>query len=387
MSWEEPTEPRRRWRTFTGVVVAVLLVAVGAAALTGSDEPTALLPVTQVDDPLVTDGANTGPQFETARIDPVETSRSVNGSGPLLPGGPPLTVVAADFASRLQFVDIASGDVRSVRLFADAGRGRPHTLEVVGDSVILNTDGGTVVRLANGEERALVLARNHRLITTADPTSVWVYDGLATGVGGAATRIGFDDTLHETVGLPALAYPLAGTADGLLVGAAGTISWIDGDGSHRAVARGQALASDGDRLARLDCTDDLSCAVVAGTVDDPDQMRAALRPDDVPAGLYDVPHGRFSPDGRWLALPVYRARRTGAVESTSVVVFDLALGAEAFRTEGSALTAPATPLGWSPDSGYLVVSTGTRLLAWSTTTFQVTELDVRVSPTYALVVR
>lgn len=244
-----------------------------------------------------------------------------------------------------------------------------------------------VARIVDGEPRPVILAREHRSITTADAGSVWVFDGVNGPAGGVATRLGFDGTVLDEIELATLTRPVAGTDDGLLVSSPGAVSWITSDGSRREIATGQAVASDGTRLAHLQCTGDRACSVVAGTIDDPDQVRAQLGPNDVPAGLFDVPQGRFSPDGRWLALPIFPARQGLADTTTGVVVFDMTLGAEALRIDGSALTQPTTPLAWSPDSRWLVISTGTGLRAWSTEDFSVTDLPVRLSPTYALAVR
>ena len=55
--------------------------------------------------------------------------------------------------------------------------------------------------------------------------------------------------LAMRVDLPAVAQPLAGTADGLLVRTPGTVSLIAANGGRSRVAPGQGLVSDGRRLA------------------------------------------------------------------------------------------------------------------------------------------
>lgn len=216
---------------------------------------------------------------------------------------------------------------------------------MVGDHVILDTNNSTVVMVRDDRPRPVVLARNHHLVATSDTSSVWVHNGGLGGLSGVATRLGLDGAVLDQIALPALARPLVGTRDGLLVGTAGTIIEVDGGGSHREIAHGLALASDGRRLAHLDCAADLSCSVMFGTIDDPDGVRVPLQPDDVPLGLFDKPSGRFSPDGRWLALPLYRAGRNAQVERSSVVIFDVRLGVEALRLEGSPCAYPQ-PTRW-----------------------------------------
>jgi hypothetical protein len=45
---------------------------------------------------------------------------------------------------------------------------------------------------------------------------------------------------------------------------------------------------------------------VLGTIADSDQVRAQLADEQIPAGYYGLPTGAFSPDGQWLAFPLYR---------------------------------------------------------------------------------
>lgn len=330
------------------------------------------------------DGSVAGDELVRAPLDPVETP---SGGRPL-PDAPELTVVIADFGSRLQLIELSTGARREVPVFVDGTRLRPDALQLIGGDLIYDA-AGRVVRLVEGDEGApQQLAQYHRSIPTGDATSVWVYDHLTANIGGVASRIGFDGALLDQIELPALAQPLAGTADQLIVSTPGTISGIDVDsGRRRQIARGQALASDGVRVARLDCLADLSCGVVIGTVDQPDQVRVTLQTGDVPVGLFDVPQAQFSPDGRWLALPVNRELDNERLERSNVAVIDVTLGTEVDRVPGSTLTAPTTPFAWSPDSQWLGVSTGTRMQLWSAEHGTATELALRFPPTYAVALR
>lgn len=385
MSWEAPPEPRRRWTAVVGVI-AIMVAVTAAGAVLRRDGGSAELTVDGAGvDPAGTDvdGSVAGDELVRAPLDPVETP----SDGPPLPDAPELTVVIADFGSRLQLIELSTGARREVPVFVDGTRLRPDALQLIGGDLIYDA-AGRVVRLVEGDEGApQQLAQYHRSIPTGDATSVWVYDHLTANIGGVASRIGFDGALLDQVELPALAQPLAGTADQLIVSTPGTISGIDVDsGRRRQIARGQALASDGVRVARLDCLADLSCGVVIGTVDQPDQVRVTLQTGDVPVGMFDVPQARFSPDGRWLALPVYRELANYRTERSSVVVIDTELGTEVDRVPGSTLTAPMTPFAWSPDSAWLAVSSGTRLLLWNDD-HGVRELALRLPPTYAVTLR
>ncbi|CAN5908235.1 hypothetical protein BH23ACT10_BH23ACT10_28710 [soil metagenome] len=387
MSWEGP-RPRRDRRTLVGALVVAALVLVGAVALGGARDRGVALPITTTEDaPDTAASRPTGTMAPPTEIAPVETARSVRGGGPLLADTTGFTIVVADFASRLQMVDVSSGAVETIVLFTEGSASRAATLQAIGDDLVLDTTSGVVVRLREGQQRPVVLARNHRSVTTTAVASVWVHDGTAFGAGGIATRIDLDGTELDRIELPALARPLAGTADGLIVATPDTISLIDGDGTRQSVTRGQALASDGRRVATLQCDGDLSCNVVAGPIDDPDRVSIPLGPGEVPTGLFNVSRGRFSPDGRWLALPVHTPRRGGGLAKSRVVVYDLVLGIEAFNSRGSSLTQPDTPLAWSPNSRWLIVSTGIGLVAWELESLDVTELNVRLSPTYAIAAR
>jgi hypothetical protein len=387
VSWEAP-DPRRRWNTAAGAVAVILLMIAAVAVVRWRGGGAAELAVDQVTtDPAGTDldGTVDGDGLLRAPLEPAQTP--AGGAGPLLPEAPPLTLIIADFSSRLQLIDITTGARRTVHVFVDGTRQRPDGLQIVGDSVIFDA-AGRVLRLLEGDEGApQLLARDHRSIPTTDTSSVWVYDQLTSNITGVALRVGFDGTVLDRIGLPALAHPLAGTGDGLIVRAPGTISHIDLDGHSTLIARGQALASDGTRVARLDCLRDLSCAVVIGTVDAPDGVRVALPEGDVPTGLYDVPQARFSPDGRLLALPVHRELGLQRLEQSSVVVIDVALGTEVDRLPGSPLTAPGTPFAWSPDSEWLAVSTGTGMRMWSAASGRARKLDLQLPPTYAITAR
>lgn len=319
-----------------------------------------------------------------APSEPMRRTVEVTGDGPLVPEAPDVEIVAADFVSRLQMVDVATGDVEALEVFSGGRRTRPDGLQRIGDAMVLDV-GGDVVRVDEDREAPAVVARGHRSIPTGDDSSVWVYDGEPFAVGGTASLVGFDGEVRERVDLPALAQPLAGTAEGLLVRTPGAVTLIGSDGGRRHVAPGQGLVSDGRRLAWLDCTQDLTCYAVAGTVDDPEQVRVELGADDLPVGLGE-PGGAFSPDGRWLALPLFRRQEASASEQRDVAIIDLTIGAQAQRVRGSALVSP-TPVAWSPDSRWLAISTGSGLRLWSAASNEVADLDVRVWPTYAITAR
>lgn len=390
MTWEEPPPRvlRRPWLLAAGVGVAVL-AALTVLVLVARDEPPSVLtvgPTRQPDDPGLASAVDPR-DFVPERLPPLEVATERAGDGALLPDPPQdLTIIAADDTG-LQIVDADTGDQRRVQVVRGGPASLTETLFVVGDSVIFDADAD-VVRIREGDVRPLRVADSHRAIRTIDDRSVWVFDNFSPFVEGVASRVSFDDgAVRHQVRLPSVAQPLVGTADGLVVGAPGAISYVSADGDRRLVARGMAVATDGDRLAWLQCADDMSCAVILGTLDDPDQVRTTLDPAVLPAGFFGLPTGTFSPDGRWLALPLYQSRGRRGVGQVTVTVLDARTGAPVFGADGSSLTPFNTPLAWSPDSQWLVFMSDAELRAWRPGADRSTVVEADLRAVRALAVR
>lgn len=393
MSWEGPPGGRRRRAVAIGVVVLVSLIAVAVAARpdpadTGSD-----LAVTEtVTGPTEAPATAPPPPAGQSSTDAAATSQGPDRRHSRAASGvPPLTLVVADAFSRLQVIDTTTGDVTTVQVLPEPSRTRPRALWTLGDSVILDTVGD-VVSLPADSRQPTLLARDHRSVPTSGAASLWVYDGVDftgrdAGTGGTASRIARDGTVLDQIAVPALAQPVAATPDSLILRTPAAVVEVGANGRTRRTVPGQVLASDGIRVARLACEDDLVCDVVIGTFDDPDQVRTPLAPADIPADLSQTPQSQFSPDGRWLAFAVHRTRRTGLTDSSRVSVIDVATGQEALRVPGSPLTEPQTPFAWSPDGRWLALSSGSSVRVWDARRGELIDLDIRVPPTYALAVR
>lgn len=384
MSWEQAPSSRRRTPAVWLVALALLVgatttVGVGWFRARGGDA----LTVTGDDLDAGTTATDRTDGRRSGDLDGRVVART-DGDGPLLPDRPAMTIIAADFAGRLHMIDAATGEQRTVRVFP---RRSPDELRIVGGNVVLDIARRVVMLSPDEVTEPRQLATSHRSVVTADPSSLWVYDAATRQVGGTALRVDLEDSsVLDRIDLPPLAQPLAGTNDGLVVATPGSISRVGTDGSRRLVARGEGLVSDGTNLARLDCRGDLSCGIALGTIDDPDRRVVTLRDGDVPAGLVEAPGGAFSPDGRFLALTLVRERPFGGMDQPMVAVIDVAFGTEIGRMRGSPLTLPRTPVGWSRDGAWLAVSTGSRLQLWSTEQRRAHDLDVSLSPTYAIAV-
>lgn len=382
--WEQPPHPGgRRWWALPAAA-AVIVLGVGVL-LVPRDAPTTLS-VGPTQAPA--DTARTDPvdprDFVRERLAPVATTTARPGAGPLLPGAPvDLTIIAAD-DNGLHLLDTDTGNVRRIAVRRPTPAALSETLFIVGGDIVVDADTDVVV-VHRSAARPTRIAAGHRAVPTVDDSSVWVFDNATPFVTGTASRIGLDGTVHAQVELPAIAEPIVGTADGLVVGTPGAVTLVGTDGQRRLLARGMAVATDGRRLAWLRCTDDLSCVVNIGTVDDPEQVRTTLDPAVLPAGYFGLPTGTFSPDGRWLALPLYESSR--GLEDVTVSVIDTATGTEAYRAEGSSRTPFNTPLAWSPDGAWLVFVSGTELRAWRAGQQQATTLDVDLRGVRALAVR
>lgn len=359
MSWEPA--PRRhdlqRWIALGLVALLVALTILGVRRLA----PRATTDV--VTQRPTTGGLGAAPRpappdpgtFRPRSLAPLEATR-LTQDGPTLPALGNRTLLVVEPLGVRQ-VRLASGTGRSLQVTAALGGRLSGGAVAIGDGVLTEM-GGDVVRLVDGR-RPVRVAADHRLVSTAGDRAVWVFDNVDTALGGTATRVGSDGTVGARVAVPARTRPIAGTADTLVVGGPGTIGVVEPSGSARLVAHGDPLTSDGEHIAWLDCTADDRCAIVLGTVDDPDRVRTMLAPEDLPAGVYGPPAGAFSPDGRWLALPVSPA---GA--APGILVLDTTTGVQARRLPGQPGAASRTPLAWSPDSRWLVAATGDDLVAW-----------------------
>lgn len=392
MSWEDAPRPGRLRRWLPASVIALSILALGGAALAsrtadGSGQ-LAVGPQREATGEVTADDRPTeAASLPSTLLDPMEVRSELAGRGPLLDGADGLTL-AAGHREQLVLVDVTSGDQTQYQLPRSSrpppGLGAMFT---VGTDLVINHHGA-VLRIAKGERAPVLVAEGRRALPThRDDGSVWMTDGLLSAVAATAVRVAPDGTVLERVDLPAIARPVTGTAQGLVVSTPGGISVISADGAEELTAAGDLVAADGEHIAWVDCESGVQCVVVLGTVDDPDRARIPLQPEDVPAGYFGLPTGVYSPDGRWLAFPLYRVNDAGTLERPWITVVDTATAAESFRIQGPYTQAFSTlPLAWSPDSRWLFGASRDGITAWDTRTQQATPLTVDIEPPRGLAV-
>ncbi|HEX6257733.1 MAG TPA: WD40 repeat domain-containing protein [Euzebyales bacterium] len=365
MSWEPVTSRRDvlRWSVAAAVVVVLLTAVVlgvrgwrnrSVSHAPGDGRATANV-AWGGEPPPHMPGEFTVRRWPAATAEPVPAEEALRVEGA---GG--RTLVIADPLS-LYEVDLATGAVRRLRLSDGAWGPLTEPLMTVGGDVITTTSEG-VLRIPS---RAHVerIAVDDRAVVTTDDRSVWVFDNLSTPLGGIVTRVRLSGGVADRLSVPDVTRPLAGTSDRIVVGGPGTVAVMGTDGTRRVLADGDPVASDGTRVAWIDCTEDQPCALVLGSVDDPDQVRLTLAADDLPGGVFGLPAGAFSPDGRWLAVPLTPA--PGPVDGgprSRVLVVDTSTGVEVRRLAGA--YGPPTPIAWSPDGRWLAFATRSGLRLW-----------------------
>jgi hypothetical protein len=365
VSWE-PVPTRRdalRWVVSAAIAVALLTsVALGVrgwrsrslAPAPGEVRPSTALDWGEAPAPYAQG------EFTVQRW-PAVTAESLPDDAALrVAGAGRHTLVIAD-ALALYEVQLATGRIRQVPFSARSWGPLTDPLMTIGGDVVTTTPAGVLRIPPRGPVERI--ATDHRTVATVDDRSVWVFDNLSTPLGGVATRVRLGGGVTDRLTVPDVTRPLAGTADRVVVGGPGIVAVLGTDGARQVLAHGDPVTSDGTRVAWIDCTDDHHCALVLGSVDDPDQVRVTLAADDLPGGVFGLPAGAFSPDGRWLAIPL--TPLPGADDGgprSQIMVVETATGVEVRRLAGA--YGPATPLAWSPDGRWLALASRSGLRLW-----------------------
>jgi hypothetical protein len=389
MTWEDPPRPRSPRPWLVPTIASVVLLVAAAFVLAARSDGTGRLTIRPTPDAEGTsrpDATTTEPRRSQRLLTPFAVASEVTGDGPLFDGAPDLTLVVGH-RERLALVDVQRGDIHYVEL-PRSSRPRPGlgTMFSVGPDVIINHHN-TVIRLTHGLDSPIQMAVDSRAIPTFDDASLWVSDELTSAVASTAARVALDGTVLDRVRLPAISRPIAGTADGLVVAAPGSISMVNGDGATEITSSGDLIASNGRQVARADCDAAVHCLIVLGTIDNPDQTRTPLAEEDIPAGYFGLPTGAYSPDGRWVAIPLYQIDDVGTLDRPWIAVIDTATGAEKARVEGPFTQAfSALPLAWSADSQWLFVASQDGITSWNAATGEARRLALNMETPRALAV-
>jgi hypothetical protein len=364
------------------------LVATAVAVLAWRSDNAGRLAIQPTADPRGRSGDDeaTPAALSPRALSPFAVATEISGDGPLLDGAPDLTLVIGH-RERLALIDVDTGDTRQMRL-PRPPRPPPglDSMFRVGSDLIVNHHNA-VIRVTPAQRQPIQIAVDRHAIPTFDEASLWVVDELVSATPSTATRVAPDGSVIERVRLPAVARPIAGTEDGLVVTAPGGIGLVSGDDATEITSAGDLVATDGERIARVDCEAAVRCLVVLGTLDQPDQVRAQLAEEDIPAGYYGLPTGAYSPDGRWLALPLYQVDNAGALERPWIVVIDTVTGGAVTRIQGPFTQGfSALPLAWSADSEWLFVASEDGITGWNATAGRQHPLRLNMEPPRAIAV-
>lgn len=337
MTWEQTPDPGAARRRLWAVAILVAM-AVAAAILLLREEGSGMLTIGPAAPPqpvgLVVPSTNPSDVTPTT-LGPVEAATEIPGDGPMLPDAPDLALVTSDEGG-MRTIELATGDIDLIGQLAGAPyMVDPWMLFAVGDHVISNVND-YVVGMTGPDRQITQLARHHYALLTFDDTSVWVNANLSGAMGTSVLqRLRLDGTVADRIVVPAIAQPRAGITDGVLLSTPSGIRIASGTEVRRITASGELVAVSADQqLAWIDCAADLTCYIVIGTLDDPDQVRMPIAANEATTGDVGLPLGRFSPDGRHLALPLLRF----AVDSRNmmnargaVAIVDTATGSEVTR--------------------------------------------------------
>ena len=353
-------------------VVGIVAGAIALGQLSPSESASRLPPVTPVTTTAVTQDPTTSLRpVVTMPVTAVGPRKSFFAGVPLFPG----------IEVRASILALSSAGVL-VRFDPDDGGGVRRLLDLAFSEQAplkaIARPGGVVVVGGDGSARFVPDNPAAAPVRMPDATG-WIYAPSADGrTVWRLPRPGTlaDDSLRAELidpswGLVLRAYPLPAAATplvddgtgGLLVRVpAGTFRLDGATGALALVSTAEVIAITPERLVELACSTPVSCQWslverASGAVVGQGTMLGRPGPADGPL------LGSLSPDGRHLALPVFRGASLG------MEVIDLTTGVtESLPTRGVLLTAggPSPGLAWAPDSRTFVWLDGQgRLNAWS----------------------
>jgi hypothetical protein len=259
-----------------------------------------------------------------------DASREVKTVGPgVFHATTGVVLVASDGYDGATFIDLDHRTAVRRLLEGERVGDQPYRLAHVGNELIVGWGDVHAVPLDGGPAR-LLSPKDVVYVPAAEPNTVWLFDYDQLGLAWQVDLAG--KVLHE---VHISGFPLRGVAGGLLTEP--NVIVDSTTGASRSISSG-----------RIEVGDVLGSKLLWSTpgttqVHVTDVTTAEDRVFDLgPEVNVMVGGGRFSPDGRWVAVP----------DSREVMVFDIRTGAR--RTVGTRLPHPS--LAWAPDSSQLFLT-------------------------------
>jgi hypothetical protein len=357
MLTDDPPPRRSRPRWVDGLGLAAVVGGILAVGVLGDGGEPAVRPTPTT---VPTAVPTTAPRTSVPTTTTSTSLAQPAALGPLLPRSTGVVLFLLG-PSTPKLIDVDTGTVRSISIpTLGSAAASPHGF-VVGDVAT----GELRLISAAGDVQPLPLAASGGLLPGADGRW-WSVAGGGERASLSEVDAGFQPT-GPTIDLPPNVMPAGGVEDGIVVSQFGSVSLVARDGHVRDLGAGDVVAVRNRLLARFGCPR-LRC-----TVDLVDTRSGRVRPV---AGLPDVTShvgGRFSPDGRWLALILNEP--TASV----LVLVDVDRGrAELLRS------AARGPFAFSTDGRWLFVVDGSLLDAYDTVEEGWSRLPVDVTATHDL---
>jgi hypothetical protein len=365
-------------RRVVGVLAAVVAIGLLAVAIAGVvlDDPPDAAPASSTtssgtSSTLPVAPATTG-DLTTAPLGPKPTpapsTEAARAPGPLLDPAQRAWSIYVSDGTVVRRVDLATGQVSELDLAALVHADYSLVGIVAGRLVFSVGNAGGVRSIASDFSGALQThpiwpAGVYGSVTVAG-SRLWavhfVGDGTPTNV---AKFVDLDGHVAAEMTIAQGDYPVGFLGDRALIVRGGRTYTLDGTGTFRVYANGEAIAARNDFVLWVGCDDTARCVYHVGGASDPD-----LRVTPIPAGraLRTAAQDEgLSPDGQAVVV------LTGQAGSRSLV--KLATGSE------TALPSDIDRFAWTPDGEWLVMYGGEQLFALDVRDGRLTSFDLGIS--------
>jgi hypothetical protein len=326
-------------RALAAIVVVLGLVAVLAIVRSGG-EPAASPATTASTSTTRPTASTTDPGPSTTAAPPVPV--------PLLPVPTGFTLVAS-ISTGLLLVDFDTGITRRIDVVEAAGSGQlvPRT-----GGVVSVNDSPLFVPLPSGQPVIAVPmpsgATAVNVFPATTPDHMWLVEYQNAGKEQAVEVDLFGAPAGPVIALPSASFVVGAVDGGLLVGAAGGIYVLGGNGTANRVGSGMPLAAAGHIVVVSDCGANLECGLRIDDLATGESRAVVLSPGAEPA--INAPPV-ISADGSRIAV----VQVSGGISGLASV--DAATGASRDVPSG-AVGLFGTAVTWSPDGQWLFSPVG-----------------------------